>query len=246
LPEGKPFVGIGPRDLGLLQSAVARQSTEYGGVRRWTSTYDQCATLFFGLIKDHPFYDANKRTAFLILLYHLQKFKLVPSVSQKDLEDFAVAVADNKLDNYARFQSMLDFHGHRHDADLAFISDYLKRNTRSLDHKHYSVTYREMATILKKFNLEFDNPYKNYIDVIRYEKKRKFFGGQTTVKRKIVQIGFPGWSKQIGAGAIKSLRKAAKLTPEDGVDSATFFRDAQRIDCLIHEYQAPLKRLAHR
>ena len=63
--EGQGLGGIGPRDVGLLQSAVYRQYASFDGKAKWTDRYDICATLFYGLIMDHPFYDANKRTAFL-------------------------------------------------------------------------------------------------------------------------------------------------------------------------------------
>jgi len=57
--------GVGPRDLDLLHSALSRQFTGYGGAKKWSGLYENCATLMFGLIMNHPFHDANKRTAFL-------------------------------------------------------------------------------------------------------------------------------------------------------------------------------------
>ena len=76
--------GVGPRDLNLLHSAVSRQFTEFGSAKKWTNGFETCATLFYGLIKDHPFHDANKRTAFLSALYHLHKMGRCPTVSQDE------------------------------------------------------------------------------------------------------------------------------------------------------------------
>ncbi|QEX21010.1 hypothetical protein FRZ61_09300 [Hypericibacter adhaerens] len=244
--EGRPFGGVGPRDLGLLHSAMSRQFVEYGGLRKWTTSYDLCATLFFGLIKDHPFIDANKRTAFLILLYHLKRFKLAPDLPQVELEDFAVAVADNNLIKYARFRDAYAELPNRADSEVRFISEFLRKKTRSLDVSQPPVTYRELDTILRRFDLQLDDPYRNYIDVVRFIEKKPLFGKPKLVKQRVAHVGFPGWSKQVPRDVLKAIRERAGLTPERGYDSATFFRDARPIDCLIHEYQAPLRRLAFR
>src|SRR5690349_4043586 len=65
--------GVGPRSLDLLHSAIYRQFISYGGREKWPGDLDKCATLLFGLVKDHPFHDANKRTALLVALYQLSK-----------------------------------------------------------------------------------------------------------------------------------------------------------------------------
>jgi hypothetical protein len=67
--EGHGLGGIGPRDIDLLYSAVNRQYVAFDGHVKWKDQFEICATLFYGLIKNHPFYDANKRTAFLSALY---------------------------------------------------------------------------------------------------------------------------------------------------------------------------------
>jgi prophage maintenance system killer protein len=53
----------GPRDLGLLESAVARQQTGAGEFLKYSSVYSNAATLTFGLCCNHPFHNGNKRTA---------------------------------------------------------------------------------------------------------------------------------------------------------------------------------------
>lgn len=72
--------GVGVRDEGLLDSALARQ------VNR--SAYDpdaDCASLAaeyaFGLAKNHPFIDGNKRTAFVAMALSLvvNGFQLIAS-----------------------------------------------------------------------------------------------------------------------------------------------------------------------
>ena len=65
--------GIGPKDIGLLSSAVNRQHASFGGKDKWTTIEDKIATLLYGVVIDHPFHDANKRTGFLAALYFFKK-----------------------------------------------------------------------------------------------------------------------------------------------------------------------------
>jgi|SRR5579872_1312890 len=69
LGPNRGMSAVGPRNVQLLQSAVSRQYVEYQGYRKWTDPFDVAATLFFGLVKNHPFHDANKRTALLTTLF---------------------------------------------------------------------------------------------------------------------------------------------------------------------------------
>lgn len=54
---------FGIRDLGLIQSAIARPQTSFGGEDLYPTVLDKSAALFHSLIFNHPFVDGNKRTA---------------------------------------------------------------------------------------------------------------------------------------------------------------------------------------
>ncbi len=54
----------GVRDLGLLDSAVARPQSGFGGVLFHVNRTSQAAALLHSLATNHPFADGNKRTAF--------------------------------------------------------------------------------------------------------------------------------------------------------------------------------------
>lgn len=53
----------GVRDLGLIESAVARPQSGFGGVYLYKDIFDMAAALLQSLLKNHPFIDGNKRTA---------------------------------------------------------------------------------------------------------------------------------------------------------------------------------------
>lgn len=238
--------GVGPKSTDLLHSAIYRQFVSFGGRDKWSTPIDKCATLLFGLVKDHPFHDANKRTAFLVTLLQLERLGRTPRIKQREFEDFVVEIADNKLDRYARFREARDEEG---DPEIRFIADYLKRNTREVDKRSYTVTYHQLNQIIKKYGFELVSPSGNYINLVQVEYKPKFLGILGPAARRetrLAQIGFPGWKKQVGKGALKTVREATRLTHENGYDSRTFFQGADPVHVLIDIYAEPLRRLADR
>jgi death-on-curing family protein len=237
--------GIGPRDQNLLHSAVYRQFVSFDGNDKWSDPYQRCATLVFGIVKDHPFHDANKRTGLLVLLYFLTKMKRVPTVKQKELERFIVEIADGSIKKYRQYA---EIKRRGDDPEVLFISDYIKRKSRRQDNEFHTVTFQELDTILMRFGLYMSNPYGNYIDVVKTESKRTIlgFGRKKDFQTRILQIGFPGWKKQVDKKTITSIRKSAGLTSEKGIDSAAFFSGVDPLYSLIDEYSGPLQRLADR
>jgi len=237
--------GVGPKSVDLLHSAIYRQFVGFGGVQKWPGTFDKLATLMFGLVKDHPFHDANKRTALLVTLYQLDRLNRMPKIKQRELEDFVVEVADNRLAHYARFRELSET---EEDGEVAFIADFLKRNTRQIEKRQYTITFNELRQRLQRFGFDMVNPQGNYIDVVKVEETRKFLiaGPVITKYRRICNIGFPGWKKQVNRSTLARVRDKCSLTELWGVDSAVFYQGADTLESLIDIYAEPLKRLADR
>lgn len=247
--EGEGVGGIGPKDTDMLISALSRPHVSFGGISKWNTIHEKAATLFYGLIMNHPFHDANKRTAFLSTVHYLYINGFILSVSPKDLEDLAVLVAERGLKKHRRFKELQKV---ELDPEVKFIAWFLRTNTHKIDRLQYFVTYRELEKILKKYNVFMENPKNNSIDIMRWEKvevrraglfhKQKF----STEVRRVCSFGFPGWSKQVGKGRIAYLRNELGLTPENGVDSQSFFNDLDDMRVLIDVYEGALRRLAYR
>lgn len=244
--EGEGLGGIGPREVGLLSSAISRQWVSIGVRAKWIDRFDVCATLLFGLIKNHPFHDANKRTAFLSVLYQLYRSGWCPAAGEKEFEDLTVEIANNDLGKYSRYKELVK--SVDPDPEVKYISYFLRKNTRQVDKVNYAITFRELKAILHRYGYELENPNKNHIDVIRVTKHRPFLriGPEKQVRTRICRIGFPCWTKQVSKGDIKAVREAAGLTQEKGVDSASFFNGVDPLQSLIASYHAPLMRLANR
>lgn len=62
------FGGIaGVRDMGLLESALRQPYQSFGGADLYPGPICKACRLAFGIIKNHPFVDGNKRTGIALL-----------------------------------------------------------------------------------------------------------------------------------------------------------------------------------
>jgi death on curing protein len=88
--------GIGIRDEGLLDSALARplNTVAYGQ----PDVADLAASYGFGLAKNHPFVDGNKRAAFLAVGLFLYLNGYLLTASQADATRAVLALAAGEID----------------------------------------------------------------------------------------------------------------------------------------------------
>jgi prophage maintenance system killer protein len=242
--HGEGVGGIGPKSLNLLHSTLNRQFSGYGGKVKWNTDLEICASLFWGLVKNHAFHDVNKRTAVLSLFYHLLKIRRFPDRPHKTYEQLAIYVASNTLSNYPNFEK----YSKKQDAEVLFIADFLGHNTRKMEKTEYKITYRQLDNILRKYKFFLANPDGNQIDVMKfYEEPVGLLGRRSVLREKrITSIGFPGWTRQVNLETAKQVRKMTGLTVENGYDSETFYHEADSLPFLISEFQGLLKRLADR
>ena len=85
---------LGVRDAGLLASALARPQNQaaYGD----PSVFDLAAAYAFGIIRNHPFVDGNKRTGFLAayVFLSLNGWELTASEIEAVVTVLALATGD--------------------------------------------------------------------------------------------------------------------------------------------------------
>jgi death-on-curing protein len=88
----------GVRDLGLLESAVARPRATFDGKELYPDLFKKAAALMDSLINNHPFVDGNKRTGVTAagLFLRINGRKL--SASSKALEACAMRVATKGME----------------------------------------------------------------------------------------------------------------------------------------------------
>lgn len=247
--EGEGVGGIGPKDIGLLQSALARPHTSFDGRVKWRTVHEKAATLLYGLIKNHPFHDANKRTALLSTVHYLYSNGYSYLATPDELEDLTVLVADNGLSKFPRFR---DLERESSDPEIEYLAWHFRTKTHLTDRRQYMITYRELEKILKKYDVLMENPNNNQIDIVQWQtvevpRRSIFFSRPTTQEvRRVCTLGFPGWSKVVGKGRLKHVRDQLGLNPENGVDAQSFFNGVDDMRVLLDLYEGALRRLAYR
>ena len=86
----------GVRDLGLLESAVARPQATFDRQELYPDVFEKSAALMESLINNHPFVDGNKRTGIACAVLFLQQNGISFSAKNADLETFTLRVASSK------------------------------------------------------------------------------------------------------------------------------------------------------
>lgn len=89
--------GLGARDHGALESALHRPLAAFGGELQYKTPDARVATLWWGIIKNHPFVDANKRTASVIANRWMDRERYWMRMTQQELVQTAVDIAQNRM-----------------------------------------------------------------------------------------------------------------------------------------------------
>jgi death-on-curing protein len=95
----KEFGGSsGLRDEGLLASAVFAPQSSFGGKSPYRNLIEIAAAYLFFLCRNHPFVDANKRTAMAAAIVFLRSNGIETAPDDDAWEKLMVDIASSKLD----------------------------------------------------------------------------------------------------------------------------------------------------
>ena len=83
----------GVRDDGLLDSALCAPFQSFDGIDVFPSIQQKAARLGFGLIKNHPFVDGNKRIGAHVMLIFLALNHIELKYTQEELTEIILKVA---------------------------------------------------------------------------------------------------------------------------------------------------------
>jgi death-on-curing protein len=86
----------GVRDLGGLESALARPQAAFGDTEFYPDIFAKAAVLMDGLTRNHPFIDGNKRISISTAVLFLQMNGYRLSVRNPELEEFVIYVTTMK------------------------------------------------------------------------------------------------------------------------------------------------------
>jgi death-on-curing protein len=104
-----PGEHVGIKESGLLESAILRPRSSSFGDDAFPSLFDKATAFFESLGMNHPFQNANKRTAFasLVIFLQLNGYRFV--MNQKDAEDMTVDMVNHKY-SFQELSALIEKH----------------------------------------------------------------------------------------------------------------------------------------
>lgn len=87
----------GIRDIGLLESAIARPKATFADQELYKNISEKAAALMESLVNNHPFMDGNNRTGIACAVLFLRQNGITFSAKNADLERFTLRVAASKV-----------------------------------------------------------------------------------------------------------------------------------------------------
>lgn len=104
------FGGIlGIRDENLLDSAIETPFQTFAGQDLYPLIIEKATRLAYGLIKNHPFLDGNKRIGAHAMLTFLEINNIKVTADDEELIKIILGVADNSV-TYEKFLNFLENH----------------------------------------------------------------------------------------------------------------------------------------
>lgn len=95
------------RDLGLVDSAVHRPMASAFGQDAYPDLVTKAAALLDSLVRNHPFVDGNKRTAWVATATFCELNGMVLAPQEDDAYDLVMAVARGDLTNVEQLATRL-------------------------------------------------------------------------------------------------------------------------------------------
>lgn len=88
----------GVRDLRLLQSSMAMPCAMFGGSYVHRNLFEMAAAYLFHIVKNHPFFDGNKRTGAVAAIIFMEFNGLELKANEADFERLVIQVAEGTAD----------------------------------------------------------------------------------------------------------------------------------------------------
>lgn len=87
----------GVRDMGGLESALARPFQTFGGDDLYPTIFKKAAAVGESIIMNHPFIDGNKRSGYLLMeaLLRYEGYKII--ASDEDLYNFVISISTGSI-----------------------------------------------------------------------------------------------------------------------------------------------------
>jgi death on curing protein len=90
---------FGLRDIGALESALYHAYASFEGKDFYPAIEEKAARQAYGIIRNHPFLDGNKRTGLFVMLVFLELNNIKLYFFQSELVELGIGIAEGKTDS---------------------------------------------------------------------------------------------------------------------------------------------------
>lgn len=249
LPDMEPISPRGIKNEHLLHSAVSRQLVGSGDFYKYNTIYRNCATLIYGLVKNHSFHNGNKRMGFLALIKHLYVNGLVlrPGLSHEEIYELLRTLADNDLVShskkfYPKFYKSLGRLDEWDDViEIDYIAYWLRQSSESKlsKVKQARISLGDLKAMLEKKGCTFEQTRTNIEISWRPNLLQSLLGKNPKHFKMRVPNG-----KFLTLNYIEHIRKEFDLSLNDGVDNVSFYDDENFLSQEIVSYKKIIYKLA--
>ena len=87
------------RDIGALESALYHAYASFEGKDLYPTIEEKSARQAYGIIRNHPFLDGNKRTGLFVMLVFLELNGIKLNFSQSELVELGMKIAEGRVDS---------------------------------------------------------------------------------------------------------------------------------------------------
>jgi death-on-curing protein len=89
----------GLRDRAALKSAIYHSYASFEEKDLYSTVEEKAARQAYGIIRNHPFIDGNKRTGLFVMLVFLELNNIKLNFTQSELVDLGIGIAEGKIDS---------------------------------------------------------------------------------------------------------------------------------------------------
>ncbi len=235
-----PIFPLGVRDENLLEGAVERPATRYGGQPKYPTIALAAAALLHGLVHNHPFHNGNKRTALVALLVFLDRNGRIVQSEERQLYQWMLQVAAHDLlPSDRQYQSLADH-------EVLAIARWIESHCRRVSKEERSIQWRVLKRVLREHGCEITRSRGEREHISRVVQERVGRGRWRRSRTKTLTSNYINTSdgREVPKSHLKRIRQELELDEEHGIDSELFYSAQRPADYFIVEYSKTLRRLA--
>lgn len=251
LPEMEPVSPPGVKNKDMLESAVSRQVVGSSNYYKYSDIYSNCATLVFGLVKNHAFHNGNKRIGFLAMIKHLyiNGYVIRPNIQHIEIFELLRNLANSSLEQHAD-EYYKDFMKQNKltkksewldEVQVKYLAYWLRKNTehKNTKIKQKTIPLKELEKLLKtkKLSTKFSGKFLTISKETNFLKE--LIGKKSYKKEYIIKD-----TSNVPLNLIEQIRRDFEISFLDGVDNSTFYNDEDIINLEITSYKKIIYKLA--